>query len=177
MKTLIVYYSFTRNNEILAENLKARLSCNVLKIEEVKKRTGFTILLDIIFNRNTKLKPHKLSLLDYDNFIFIAPIWAGRLATPLKTFLTNHKKEIRRYSFITVCGGVEGQKEKISKQLIKLLNRSPEKVIELWVADLLVSEGKRKNTTGYQIDKNDLVVFEEKINDFLQANKVHAYTV
>lgn len=179
MRTLIVYYSFTGNNDILANDLKKRLSCDLLKIEETKKRTGFTILLDIVFNRDAKLKPHKVSLLDYDNFIFMAPIWAGRLAAPLKTFLKNNRKEIRRYSFITVCGGVEGQKEKLTGKLIKLLHRSPEIVTELWVADLFTGgkKGVPVNTTGYRMAQKDLVVFEDKIQEFIKVNQAKAQPV
>jgi flavodoxin len=62
MKTIIVYYSSTHNNEILADNLQKKFSCDILKIEEIRKRTALTILGDLIFNRNPKLKDHGVSL-------------------------------------------------------------------------------------------------------------------
>ena len=46
MKTLIVYYSFTQNNEALARMLQTRLDCEMLKIETVKRRSTFSIFLD-----------------------------------------------------------------------------------------------------------------------------------
>ena len=55
MKTLIAYYSFTHNNEVLAKDLQKKLNCDIHKIEEPGKRTGFTILLDLIFNRNPEI--------------------------------------------------------------------------------------------------------------------------
>jgi flavodoxin len=56
MKAIIVYYSHSSNNEALSFELKRRLGCDLLKIEEEKQRSGFTILLDLVFRREAKLK-------------------------------------------------------------------------------------------------------------------------
>jgi flavodoxin len=172
MKTLIVYYSFTSNNELLAIELQKKLQCDVLKLEEVKKRTGLTILLDVIFNRRTKIKKYNVAIKDYENLILIAPIWAGKIATPLNTFLKNEKKEINHYSFITLCGGNKGQKEKIFYALTLLLQKEPEQVTELWINDLLPENEKDtiKHTSGYRAKQSDLELFKTKIDNFLVAS-------
>jgi flavodoxin len=54
MSTLIVCYSFSGNNRVLARFLQVRLGADLQEIEEVKPRTGFAILLDVLFKRSPK---------------------------------------------------------------------------------------------------------------------------
>ena len=174
MKTLIVYYSFTQNNSVLAKYIQGKMGCDMLRIEEVKKRTGLTILLDLLFRRHPKIRGHRLSLNRYDHFILVAPIWAGKIASPLKTFLLQAGVSIHKYSFITVCGGQKGQREKIASQLEEILHIKPKMVTELWVNDLLPEEKKNtiKYASGYRIGQKDLEFFEEKISRFLPSSEV-----
>ncbi len=174
MKTLIVYYSFTQNNSVLAKYFQGKLGCDMLRIEEAKKRTGLTILLDLLFNRKPKIREHNFTLNRYDHFILIAPIWAGKIASPLKTFLLQAGDAIHNYSFITVCSGRTGQREKIATQLEELLDIKPEMVTELWVNDLLPEDKKNtiKYSSSYRIQQKDLEFFEEKINRFLTSSEV-----
>ncbi len=176
MKTIVVYYSNTHNNEILAHDLQKKLSCDILKIEEVKKRTGLTIFLDLLFDRTPKLKDHSISLELYSDIIFVSPIWASKIASPLKAFMLKEKQHIKRYSFISLCGGVKGQLEKIKKQLLKILKREPKAVKELCINDLLVSERKNtiEYTSGYRVLPADLENFKGKIDEFLRVQIPHS---
>jgi flavodoxin len=169
MKTIIVYYSFSQNNEKLALNIQAKLECAILKIKEKRKRTGFTILLDVTFGRKPSIQYDKVEIKNYDHVIFIAPIWAGKVAAPLKSFLIEEKRNIKAYSFISLCGGALGQKEKIKKELTSLVEKTPVKVAELSINDLLAYEkmNSLKHTTGYHIENKDLAKFERQIQKFL----------
>ncbi len=171
MKTLIVYYSFTHNNELLAKAIQKRLNCDIYRIEETRKRNGLTILFDLVFNRTPKIKAYPYFLSAYDQCIFIAPIWAGKIASPLKAFLLEEKHHINRYAFITVCGGAPKQKEKLIEGLTKLLEQRPGSVVELWVNDLLQEKQKNtvKYTSGYRIQLNDLDKFNSRIEDFVKG--------
>lgn len=124
MKTLIIYYSFSGNNEFLVQELQKRLGCDIQKIVELKKRTGFTILLDLIFKRNPKIRKSDFDLKQYDRFILAAPIWDGKIATPLKSFIEQEKDNFKEYSFITVCTGPEGQDKKITDELVQLIQKN-----------------------------------------------------
>lgn len=170
MKTLIVYYSFSENNAKLADHLKTKLGCDVIKIETVRKRTSFSILLDLLFKRRPELKPIETRVQDYDYVIFMAPVWDGKIATPLKSFLLSEKDKLPLYSFVTVCGGGDhGQKAKVQKELEDLTGRSPENAIELWIHDLLSAEkrGSIKFTTGYRITEDDIDKFNVQITQIV----------
>lgn len=175
MKNLIVYYSFTENNEKLAGYLQKLLNCDTVKIETIKNRTGFSILLDLVFNRKPKLKAVASSLEDYEHVIFMAPIWAGKIATPLKSFLTDEKTRIKSYSFITLCGGGNStQKQKIQQELSLVVQKEPSNVLELWVSDLLSAEKKNsvKYTSGFRVEVDGLAMFKSQIQDFIEKEKL-----
>lgn len=174
MKNIIVYYSNTKNNEILANELQKRLGCDILKIEEVKKRTGLTILLDLLFNRKPKLKDHAFSLELYSDFIFVAPIWAGKIASPLRSFLLNEKRHIKSFSFISLCGGIDGQVDKIVRELTTILQHEPKVVKELWINHLLTADKRNtvRYTSGYRMLPSDLVNFKEGIDAFVRSQDV-----
>jgi menaquinone-dependent protoporphyrinogen IX oxidase len=178
MKNLIVYYSFTKNNEKIAEYLRTQLDCHIAKIEPVKKRSGLSILLDMIFNRKPAVKAIPYYPWNYDHIIFVAPIWAGKIATPLRSFLIHEKANIKSYSFITLCGGGNPkQKPNIQKELLSLTQKEPTRVLELWINDLLPLEKKNtiKYTSGYRIEEDGLAKFETILADFIkEENMVNA---
>ena len=171
MKTLIVYYSFSGNNEFLAQELQKRLDCDIYKILELKLRNSLDIFLDLIFKRKPKIEKSKFDLQQYDRLILIAPIWASKIATPLRSFIELEKDNFKEYSFITVCTGPDGQDEKITDELIQLTQKEPKTVMELKINDLLPPERKDsvKYATPYRINQRILLAFEMEIAGFLQA--------
>ena len=181
MKTLIVYYSFTGNNEALMLKLQERLNCDGIRIQTVRKRNGLSILWDLTFKRKPKLQPYTIPFSKYEHLILIAPVWAGKIATPMQTFLENEKPNIHNYFFITMCGGAAGQKKKIDEYLTATLLSKPTAVEELWINDLLRPEQKDtiKFTTAYRVKEDDWKVFAPKLDAFAAvvtasaAEKVH----
>lgn len=168
MKTLIVYYSFTQNNAALARIIQQRLDCEMLRIETLRRRSAFSIFLDAAFGRKPAILKHNLTLENYEQFVFVGPIWMGKIAGPLKTFLSGEKSNIKRYSFISVCGGLTGQKEKIEDELTSIVGSRPQNVCELWVSQI-VSEHETKNAknvSAYRIRSSELERFKTKIDEF-----------
>lgn len=170
MKTLIIYYSFTHNNELLAKEIQSRLQCDLLRIDTLKKRSSMAILWDLLFNRRPAITYPPTKFSDYDRLIFVAPIWAARIASPLKTFLHGERINIKRYSFITLCGGGnKGQHDKIVNQLISILQTPPDSVMELWLTQLeLPKLESKKSLTSGRIVPRDLLQFQPQINEFLK---------
>lgn len=177
MKAIIVYYSYSGNNEALAKELRLRFGCDIIKIEERKRRTGLTILLDLLFKRESKILEPDVFLDEYKTVIFIAPIWDYKIATPLASYIKKEKEHINSYAFITVCGGRPGQKQKIIDQLYKLTSKNPIAVEEIQVNELLPPEqkGQVKFVTPYRIKDEDLGVFKKPIQGFV--NTVFSYSM
>jgi hypothetical protein len=170
MKTLIVYYSHSANNAALAQELKRRLRCDIFRIEDAGRRTKFTIFLDRLLNRKPAIKEYNVNLGQYDNFIFVAPIWASGIATPLKTFLVRERQYINNYSFITLCRGRAGQVEKLREELNLHTQQEPERVCELWISDLIPQE-KRDNPKfimDFKLNPAHFAKFSDKIDQFIE---------
>ena len=171
MKNLIVYFSHSSNNKQLVVELKSKLNCDIIQIKEVNKRSGFTILMDVMFRRNPAMQEVSTDIKMYDHIIFVAPVWAGRIASPLKSYILQHKRDIHSYSFITVCSGVSGQKKKIEMELTHLAAKSPMVVTELWINDLLPEDRKNKikYVTPYRVKPNEFIVFEQPIQKHIDT--------
>lgn len=173
MRTLIVYYSLTKNNETLAWELQQKLNCDIQRIEEIRKRTNLTIILDLLFKRKPEIKRSKNPISLYDKIILIAPIWDTNVATPMKSFIEMERNNFKEYSFITVCSGRPGQLEKITHDLEELAGKVPLTVEELKVNDLLPFEQKNKvkYSSTYRIKKPDLEVFQTEIENFVHETQ------
>ena len=91
MKTLIISYSFTGNNGKLANKIARILDADYTVIKETKNRTLFTILIDLLLNRIPPIKKLEKQFELYTNLIFVAPIWFGKIATPLRALFKELK--------------------------------------------------------------------------------------
>lgn len=173
MKTLIVYYSFSGNNELLAKELQDWLECDIYQIAEKRRRSKWSIFLDVFFKRTPKIEALPFDLKTYSQVIFIAPIWIGQIASPLATFLRKEKENLIDYSFITFCGSTEGLHEKIVPQLCELTGMFPTACEEFGVNELNFTEkNSSKAAMNYQLTPTDLKKFDERIERFLQASHV-----
>ncbi len=175
MKTLVIYYSLTGNNDALARKLSDKLQCDIFRIEETSRRYKISILLDLIFKRQPKLKPYSLHVEKYDHLVFVAPVWAGNIATPMQTFLLREAQRIHDYSFISLCSGVPGQSQKIIDYLVTILPTKPDVLEELCINDLLPPEQKDKikYTTPYRVKESDWKVFNSRLASFVNAVNLH----
>lgn len=160
---------------MLAEQLHQRLHCDSFEITELHHRKSITILWDVIFHRDSKIRSVQVPLNLYDHLILISPIWAGRIASPLKTFIKKEKSLIKGYSFISICGG---RNKKIFNELVSLTGKRPHAFTELQVDSLLPLEKRNtiKYTSSYRIKKDDLLFFEDQISSFSRAAVPHAET-
>jgi hypothetical protein len=168
---LIVYYSHSSNNQLLANELKRRLDCEILRIEDQGKRTRLTIFLDLLFKRRPRIKKYSQDISVYDHVILVGPIWASGIATPLKTFLLQEHSNLDSYSFITVCGGRPGQKQLIAAELAHYARQEPEKIGEIWISKL-VPEDKQKDLKymmAYKFGPDDMQKVSSIIDEFVDS--------
>ncbi|WP_203340914.1 flavodoxin family protein [Planococcus beijingensis] len=170
MKSLIVYYSHSGNNEKLAIELRDRIGCDMYEIKEKKKRKDLAILMDFLVKRNSRLAPLDFDVSDYGPIILLAPVWAGKVAAPMRTFIQMEKDKLTDYSFITLCSGAAGQREKIAAELSALTPQKPTAVAELWINNLLPEEqrNKIKYATNFRVEKQHLQQFNEEIQFFIE---------
>lgn len=175
MKTLVIYFSHSGNNRLLAEHLARRLGCDICPIVEKKRRTGLTMLLDMMFRREPRIEPLPLLIADYDQTILVAPVWASRVASPMKSLVKREKNSLAHYSFITLCGYERPeQKERITNELTTLIGRSPHAVAELRLSNLFPVEKRHdvRTISRYHATADDLAFFEPELAAFLVSDNL-----
>lgn len=170
MKPLIVYYSHSGNNKKLALELQERMTCDLYEIKEQKKRKDLSILFDVLMKRNSRLAPLDIDISNYGPIILLAPVWAGKIAAPMRTFIKLQKDKLTDYSFITLCSGAAGQREKIVAELSALTPQKPAAVSELWINNLLPEEqrNKIKYTNNFQLEKQHMQKLGGEIQFFIE---------
>lgn len=158
MKTIILSYSYTGNNDVLAKGIANELGVEHFKVSEPKKRTMFKIVLDIMFNRTPKVLPNPVEALKSDLIILVGPVWTGQVATPLRAYLKQLKSLQCKFAFISISGGAEGGNPKLAAELNKRTGRNPVALIDLHISDLLPNNPKpsMKEVGAYRISDNDL---------------------
>lgn len=154
MGITIVYYTLTGNNKALAEALAKELSADLVRVTEKKTRKTGKIILDMIFNRCPKAYPSPSELQGRGNLLFIAPVWMGKVASPLRPYLKNLKKHPQPYAFACISGGALNPNPKLQEDLEKWAGAKPAAFADLHIADLLPQNPKptMKDTSAYRLE-------------------------
>ncbi|NLC16636.1 MAG: hypothetical protein GX756_01995 [Clostridiales bacterium] len=172
MKGLIVCYSFKGGNQVLANELKNRSGFELINIRELKKRSALGIFFDLLFNRQPKIQSADIDWQQYDCVILVSPIWAGKISSPLKTFILQEKENMPKYAFISFCDGDQKQMQKIFGELTECIGREPFAVEQLNISDLPKDIRKRiykiYSPKRYKVLESDIAYFDDKINAFLE---------
>jgi hypothetical protein len=172
MKVLVISYSLTGNNGKLASSLASRLDAKHIQIIEEKQRNNGSIAFDILFNRIPRIKININNIEEYDLIVFVAPVWMGCIAAPLRACFSNVASKLKRYAFISISGGADGPNPKLENELIKRLRKTPELVLDMHIADLLPKEPKptRDVTSKYQITEEDTRNLTDKVIEAIYKN-------
>ncbi len=155
MKTLIMSYSFTGNNEAFARRFAEELNAEHISIREIKNRTIGTIIADFVFRRTPKTEPDPQLMSSYDLIIFMAPVWMGQPAFPLKLYLKQLNKHQQKYAFVSICGYANSG---LPKALMHIASYEASAVIEQYIADLLPSNSKPtpQSISNYKLTEQDV---------------------
>jgi len=160
MKKTIVSYSYTGNNDAFALGLAREISADHIRILETGKRTMQKIILDTIFNRCPKIRLSEDRNINKNHVIFISPVWLGKIAAPMRTYLHQLDLEDIKFGFISISGGADGPdtNSEICNEITGILAKEPDFVLDLHKANLLPSEPKpsRKMTMNYRLQEGDV---------------------
>lgn len=167
MKNAVISYSFSWNNDLLAQKITKQLWATHIKIEECKKRTIFAIILDIIFKRKPKIN-NKLEELDLNwNIIFIWPVWMWQVATPFRKCFDYLKDNIWSYYYASISGWAVWWNPKLEEELEQKLWKPPKKIINLFISDLIKKEDGEaptmQETWKYKLTSEDLENISRKV--------------
>ncbi len=157
MSLAVVYYSLTGNNKALAAAVARELSAELVEITEGKPRNNGTIAFDILFNRIPEVRPLPPELGKYDKLLFIAPVWMGRAAFPLRAYFRHLKTHPQPYAFASISGGGLNPNPQLRKNIEKAAGSKPFALVDLHIADLLPQDKKvtAKDTGAYRLSARE----------------------
>ena len=174
MKTAVVSYSHTGNNDKLAVKLAQTLSAEHIRIIPEKPVTNGGILLDLLFERTPSVQPNPDALSGYDFIVFIAPVWMGMVAFPLRAHLHRLKNTPVPYGFVCISGGADGSNPRLETELKKRTGLRPAVLLDMHIRDLLVNNPRpeRKDTAAYRITDGDVTHMAATATDLLTRSMV-----
>ena len=127
MKSLVVYYSRTKITQKVAQEIANKLDCD---IEEIHPKVNYqgkigyarggkhAIQEKIIDRESLNFDPS-----DYDVVYIGTPVWAGKAATPVISYLKQNEGKFANVKFFVTAGssGFESTIEQMEKYSIKPL--------------------------------------------------------
>ena len=143
-KTLIVYYSLEGNTAYAAETIAAALGADLLRLipKKAYPNSGFKKFFwggkSAVMGETPALEPYTFDASSYDTVILGFPIWAGRAAPPIQTFLKDNDLREKKLA-VFACQSGSGA-EKAFKRLLTLLGK------DAFAAELILIDPKDKPT-------------------------------
>ena len=108
MKSLVVYYSRTNITKKIADDIASNLNCD---IEEIRPKTNYQGKLgyargikDGASGKIIELESQKYDPQDYDVVYIGAPVWAGKAANPIISYLNKNKGKFNDVKFFLTAG-------------------------------------------------------------------------
>lgn len=167
MNIAVVSYSYTGNNDRFAESLAKRLSAEQIRVQPKKAVTYGTLTLDLMLQRKPAVEPAPESLQRFDLLLFVAPIWMGLVASPLRAYLAALKRKPQAYGFLSISGGADSDNPKVPAELKKCTGREPAFVLDQHIRELLPAEPAptRDDTSAYQLTEADCAFITERAHE------------
>jgi flavodoxin len=111
-KTVVVYYSLDGHTHFVAEKISERLDCPAIRLNLQKEFSNTNRFLKYfwagkssVFHDTPPLLPLSLDLEAYDTFVIATPVWAGNLSSPVRSFLSAHSFDGKRFFLVATNSG------------------------------------------------------------------------
>ena len=107
--TLVVYYSLTGNTRPIAEAIAAALDADLEVIEDTFNRDAGLgrprSAIEGLLGLRSRITPPKHDLSEYDLVVVGTPVWAARLSSPVRAYLSQQRASLERVAFFCTQGG------------------------------------------------------------------------
>lgn len=108
-RVLLVYYSMTGHTRALVQELRTALEADVEEVHEPHTRRGFggmlRAALDASLRREPPIETPRRDPAAYDVLAMGGPVWAARMASPLRSYAHRHAGRAPQVAFFCTEGG------------------------------------------------------------------------
>ena len=106
---LIAYYSMTGRTRPIAKEICRAMAADIEEIREPRRRESLAgiwrALIDAVTRRSTPILIPVNDPANYDIVVVGGPIWAGRMASPVRAYAKRHLKQAPQVAFFCTAGG------------------------------------------------------------------------
>lgn len=171
MRTAVVSYSYTGNNNKLGAALAEALGAQHIAVIPDEPVTMNTIALDMLFGRTPAVKPDPAALAEYDRVILLAPAWMGKAAAPIRPYLKQLKKKPVPYAFVTLSGGSLNPNPRLPRDIAKRAGARPFAFEARYITTLLCgSSPTPQQTSDFRLSDEQAKEMAQSIVQAIQAN-------
>lgn len=107
--TLVAYYSMSGNTRKLANEICNAMEGELEEIHEPRPRHGVGGVMRAMFDAVARRTPPILAAshnpAEYDLLVLGGPVWAGRMAAPVRTYAQRYGDRARHVAFFCTEGG------------------------------------------------------------------------
>ena len=126
-RILVVCYSRTGHTRQVAEAIAQRCDADLECIKDRDDRMGLLGYLrsaaQALLHHKPWIQPTRRAPADYSLVIIGTPVWAGNIASPVRSYAQRHGGRCRRVAFFCTCGGAGA--EKVLAELQQLCGQRP----------------------------------------------------
>lgn len=153
MRTAVVSYSYTGNNNMLAVAVAKAIGAEHIAVKPQKPVDMCTITFDMLLRRTPKVQPDASVLAKYDRVVLMGPIWCGGPASPMRPYLKQLKAHPQTYAFVTLSGGGLNPNPGFPAALKKEAGSDPYALVTKYIVDFLPSDPKpmAKETSAFRL--------------------------
>lgn len=142
---LVAYYSMGGHTRAVAHELRDVMGADIEEIKEPHPRHGVVgvvrALVDAVARREPPIEPAEGDPRNYDVLLVGGPIWAGRMAAPVRSYVKRYGAAAPHVAFFCTEGG-RGSDTAFA-DLTSLCGRKPEATLVVDSAHLLPAEHRQ----------------------------------
>ncbi len=149
MNALVAYYSRTNITKKLAEEIAAKLNAD---IEEINSKVNYNGKIgymrggkDAISEKIIDLEEIKYDPSNYDVVYLGVPVWAGKSATPMISYIKQNEGKFNDVKFFVTAGS--SGFESTFEQMEKFAGKTPQKTLALTTKEVKKGEYASKLET------------------------------
>jgi len=145
-KILVVFYSRTGNTKKVAEEIAAELKCDIEEILDTKDRSGMSGYMasgkEAMKKQVAVIKEIKNNPANYDLVILGTPVWAGKMSSPVRTYVIQNKEKLKNVAFFCTMGG--GGNKKAFADMEEAIGKKPAATMTILEREVKKNEYKAK---------------------------------
>lgn len=143
MKSLVVVYSGTGSTLSVAQRIATELGADLETIEDKVDRKGILGFLrsgyEALREKTPPIAEPKHNPRKYDLVVVGTPIWAGRMSSPVRTYLSRTSGLFKQVAFFCTSRG--GGNQRVFFEMARIAAAEPIATLELTSAQVKAGEG------------------------------------